>query len=760
MRLNDYLAQKYGSNYREALRQTAQESGLASTEKPVEQDTNFWSNLGAGGFELLNSLTMGIPEFLVKNIGGEGGSKALEDLRKYHKTATDIGGGIGTVGSMFIPGGAVVKGLGLGAKALGAAGAAEKLGKAANYLKGGELTGNLAQKIGQGALRGAGQGLEQGAVRGLTNLDFTSPEALQESAGQSIEGLGAGVGIGALAGGALGPLAQRLLGKTKLKDVSTGKTAEYGEGGARFGINELREKVDDATLSDAGIPTRALRKAVGKIGYNNRVEGGRLIEDYKSDLAKTIRDTGIRGKKGWEALFDKNKEQWQAIDDGFKSANPDPTAWKPALRNSLMQDPDIQAFISDAPSSKVAQDVFDDAIGVITERPSVSAIRTKLSNMIRANVASQDVDKQLAARTAMQIKNKIDDFVANNSTLTPAEIADAKHTYKVLQPFLIAEARDASKLDSFFDAGPGTAEKLIANSLFAGGGGALGLGSSLMGQSQGGGDIDIGQALQSGIMGALAGGVAKKTLPALGNKLLAGAGRQAGRALESEKVRDLLEKAVQGAGSLTKAPAGLAIGGALADKDQDLSKIPEINGPAEPQQGTEVSTKSAPYLNPRLKYILGNRLNYLYETEYANQLTPQEFLSRVQAKTKNFSDQESLAGILFDNDKDRENYIRQVQAFRDLKDVDLEKVLKGPGGIELPVLGRIGGDEATADETEKLINTILTLRNEGDILKRTDAQEKQLRKALAMVKKNPEMLQQFIESTGINFGQLRDLGVI
>jgi hypothetical protein len=758
MRLNDYLKEQYGPGYKTAIKNVADETGL-STEPAVEQDTNFWSNLGAGGYSALNSVLMGLPDFLVKNIGGDAGKKGLEDLRAYHKTASDVGEGIGTVGSMFIPGGALVKGAGLAAKAVGAAGAAEKLGKAASWLKGGELTGNLAQKIGRGALRGAGQGAEQAVARGLTNLDFTSPEALQESAGQSVQGLGAGVGIGALAGGALGPLAQRLLGKTKLVDKATGKTEEFGETGARFGVNELREKLDDSTLTDAGIPTRALRKAVGKIGYNNRVEGGRLIEDYKADLAKTIRDTGIAGKKGWEALFDKNKKQWQDIDDGFASANPDATAWKPALRNSLMQDADIQQFISDAPSSRVAQDVLDDAIKIVGERPTVGAIRTKLSNTIRANIASPDVDKQLAARTAMQIKNKIDDFVANNSTLSPAEIADAKHTYKVLQPFLIAEARDASKLDSFFDAGPGTAEKLIANSLFAGGGGALGLGSSIAGQSQGGGDVDLGQALQSGLMGALAGGVAKKTLPAIGNKVLASIGRGAGKTLESDKVRDLLERGLQGTAALAKAPAGLAISNALADKEPDLSAIPEIQGPGESQQGTEVSTEAAPQLNPRLQYILGNRLNYLYDTEYADQLTPAEFMDRVKSKTGNFTDQESLANILFEDDKERQNYIRQVQAYRDLQDVDLSKAIQGRGGLD--ILGaNIGGDQEAGDQYDKLVNSILNLKNEGDMLKRTDAQDKQLRKALALVKKNPEMLQQFIESAGLDFKQLRDLGVI
>ncbi len=756
MRLNDYLAQKYGSNYRDVIHQAAQDTGLSKPADEVEQDTNFWSNLGAGSYSALNSVLMGIPDFLVKNIGGESGSKALEDLRKYHKTASDIGEGVGTVGSLLIPGGAVVKGVGLGAKALGATKAAETLGKAAQYLKGGELTGNLAQKAAQGALRGMGQAAEQGVVRGLTNLDLSSPEALSESAGQSLEGLTAGIGIGGLAGGVLGPAVQKILGKQKLTDAVTGKKESFGETGARFGLNELREKLDDATLEDAGISTRGLRQAVGKLGYNNRVEGARLIEDYKADVAKTLRDQGITGKKGWEALFAKNKQQWQDIDDAFNAVNPDPAIWKPRLADKLAKDADIQAFIADSPNPKIAQDMLTDAISEIGARKGIMDIRSKLANVAKAYIRSQDVDKVLQARAAMAIKNKVDDFVADNSLKSATEIQDAKHLYKVLQPFLITDTRDATTLAKMFDAGPGTAEKLIANSLFAGGGGALGVGSSIMGQSQTGEDIDLGKALQAGLYGALAGGVAKKALPAIGNKALAMVGRQGAKALESEKLQDAIEKGIGAASNVPKLPAGLAISDALAEKEID---IPEINGPAEPQVGTEVADQSSPALSPRLQYVLGNRLNYLYSTVYADQIPPDQFLDAVKRKTNNFTDQQSLSKILFDDPAEQDDYLRQVQAYEDLKGLDLDKAIQGRGGLETP-LGTIGGDEAAGAELDKLVNTILNLQNKGDLLKRTDSQDKQVRKVVAQLRKNPELLPQFIESAGLDFAQLRDLGVI
>jgi hypothetical protein len=757
--LNEHLRARYGSNYKDALKPVADASGLGTED--VKQDDNFFSNVGAGGYSLLNSALMGLPDFLVKNIGGEGGRKALEDLRKYHKTATDVGDVAGTIGSLLIPGGAVVKGLGLGAKAIGAAGAADKLGKAASFLKGGELTGNLAQKAATGALRGAGQAAEQGVVRGLTNLDLTDPERFNESAQESLGGLTSGIGIGALAGGTLGPLFNKILGKSKFKDTITGKDQEFGESGARFGIKELREKLDDATLSDAGIPTLGLKRAVMKTGYLNRADGANLIEDYKADIAKTIRDNGIRGKKGWEAFFDKNKQQWKDIDDAFAATNPDPKIWKPRLADNLAKDPEIQKWIDEASDSGIAYDMLGETMSAVAQKNSIGDIRNKLGNIIRDNIKSPDTDKLLKARSAMFLKQKIDDFIADNSLKSKAEIAEAKRNYRVLQPFLISDARDAVKLGQFFDAGPGTAEKAIAASII-GGGGVLGAGANVSQQMGQGGDFDLGQALQAGVAGSLIGGAAKKGIPAIGNKILASAGRGASKALESDKVRDILEKIVNVAERAPAIPGSLAVGAALGGDEgaEGLSDIPEIKGPESEgiQQGQEIST--APQISPRLKYILGNRLNYKYETEYAPQgVTPEQFMQAVQAKTKNFSDQEALAPLLYDDESEQANYLRQVQAHRDISGIDLDKALKGRGGLN--ILGAtIGGDEEAGQQYDKLVSTILNLQNKGDILKRTDSQERQLKKVIAEVQKNPEMLQQLIESAGLDFKDLRDIGIL
>jgi hypothetical protein len=729
----------------------------------VKQDTNFWNNLGAGGYSALNELTLGLPDFLVKNIGGQGGSKALEDLRKYHKTASDIGGTAGTLGSFLIPGGALVKGVGLGAKAIGAAKAAEKIGKAADFLKGGELTGNLAQKIGKGALRGAGQAAEQGIARGATNLDLTSPEAFQESLKQSTEALPGTVGVGALAGGTLGPLINKMLGRTSLVNKVTGEAEKFGETGARHGLNQLQESIDKGTLQSVGIETRGLRRAAQALGLNKVSTGGRYGDEYVNELAKAVRDTGITGKKGWQALLEKNDKQWNDIDEAFKASNPT-EVWKPKLVDSFSKDPEIANFIqNEASDSKVAQDIFDETLGLVGKKASINDVRTKLSSIIRDNTRSSEPDRILKAKTAIMLKNKVDDFMAENSGKTPAEIEDAKKTYKLLQPFLAQESRNATALNKLFDVGPGTAEKIFGkdvteSALRGAGAGAILGGSQQLGSDQ---DVDLGQLVTSSALGALAGGVAKKAIPGIANKAFDSLGRGAGKILEKEKPRQVIEKAINSLSEASRAPAVLEEKKALGEKsEEDIPQLETPNPEESIQEGKNTANNTAIPLSPRLKTILGNKLNYIYENEYADQFTPEEFMDKVRKKTDNFSNQESLATFLFDTDKERESYIRQLNAYKELKDVDLDKALKGRGGLDVPLLGNIGGDEESGNAYDMLANAVLNLKNEGDLTKRTPAQEKQLQNTVKLLRKNPEMLPSFLQGTGLDFKQLKELGVI
>jgi hypothetical protein len=155
-----------------------------------ENKPDFWSGLGAGSYEAANQALMGLPDWIVKQVGG---SKNYQDLMKFkaeNKMASDIGSGIGTVGSFFIPGGAVAKGLGLGAKALG-------MGKAGAFLAG------SGGKFGQQALRAGGQALEQSAIR--NTLDVTEDaQGKEKDFGQRLGNIAGETVLGGALGGTIG----------------------------------------------------------------------------------------------------------------------------------------------------------------------------------------------------------------------------------------------------------------------------------------------------------------------------------------------------------------------------------------------------------------------------------------------------------------------------------------------------------------------------------------------------------------------------
>src|SRR5262249_34581685 len=152
--------------------------------------------------------------------------------------------------------------------------------------------------------------------------------------------------------------------------------------------------LDKGTLGSVGIETRALRKAAQQLGLNKIVAGGRNADTYVGDLAKAVRDTGITGKKGWEALLDKTDSQWSDIERGFAKHNPTPESWRPRLQDQVFgktpegmyKDPDIQSFVDSASDSAIASKTIDELNSVIGSKPNIGDARTKLSSIIRDNI--------------------------------------------------------------------------------------------------------------------------------------------------------------------------------------------------------------------------------------------------------------------------------------------------------------------------------------------------------------------------------------
>jgi hypothetical protein len=702
-------------------------SALSIAADPSDTRTNeqkILDRLGAGGYSALNSVLMGLPDYLVKTASADS-YKYLKELREKNQDAANIGDIAGTIGSMFIPGGAIVKGLGAGAKAIGAVGAADKLAKAGKFLGGTELTGNLLSKIGQGGLRGAGQAAEQAIPRALTGLGVAETDEDRQAA---LLGVPLSVGVGGLGGAVLGPLASKLLGKTKI----AGK--EFGESTPEFLANEAREVLDKATLQQAGIETRALRLAARGAGFGNPRVAATKGQDYVNELAAGLRERGIRGKKNFEALVDKNRKAWDEIDEAFQKNAP--KNWSEQFSNRLATDDDLLQLV-DEQGTEAATKAFTDIAAKIAKDSNLPALKNRLGNMVRSGMNAIDPDEKARGFVANQIRKKLDDYVADASGL---DVTDAKADYKLLQPFMQQEGRDTFKLTKA-GAGSPTFEKATVGALI-GGGTQSGIGSE-----QG---FDPGKALTGLAGGALLGGAANKLLPAILNKGSAELGRLGGGILANPTAQKLLEKGIQ------QAPNALVKEGSIVAGK--AAKVPAAKS-ADPEQSTAEKEAALPQdqvaparqeFSQKFAKTLNSKLETIYQ-QYYSDVDPQEFLQKVAEKTDGFQDMRKVAGILYQNPKEKDAFLRKYDAFLALKNVDIDKALKGGGLLDLDDSGKKGRDI--------LVDAMLNLQTEGDTGKRTKEQERIVKERIDQAKDNPQLLAQMLKDYGLDFADLADLGL-
>lgn len=283
---------------------TPAEDTRSDAEKVLE-------TIAAGGYGAANSVLMGLPEFLIKNVGGSQAMESIRRLRERNQEASTVGDITGTVGSFFIPGGALVKGLGLGAKAVTAGRVGSGLVRAGQDLSGAGKIGKLGT-IGSAALRGAGVAGEQAIARGLTNLDFTEGgQNLGQSAMESLTDLPGSIAMGAAFGGGfakLGEKAGKLLNK-------------YGP--------ELSERYTKGILSRVGVTEKSLKKAL--FG----TEAPELVQDLAGTsgellkkVAPEIQEAAARTLRSNKAVTELNFKNFiKDLDEAglvklVKSANP------------------------------------------------------------------------------------------------------------------------------------------------------------------------------------------------------------------------------------------------------------------------------------------------------------------------------------------------------------------------------------------------------------------------------------------------------
>jgi hypothetical protein len=277
-----------------------------------------WEDLGAGSLGAIDEALFGLPEFALKNLGKR---KEVEDYIKAHEKAYRTGETIGTIGSMFIPGTAIAKGLTGGAKAakvlkgLDTAGDAYKLVKAADKVsdvaklaklaKGADTAADIGKAASEGmkikksldfgklATRGALSGGAESAVRGIT-AEKTPSEILADIKSGAMFGAGGGI-----LGGAISRNAPRWASEAA-------KNTEK----AYLGTTDLGRRQALSFLKDVAGPGA---KGIGKF---------KAADTARKELVRVGKEIGahIPGKMD-EAILE-HSALWGKLDDVVENAMP------------------------------------------------------------------------------------------------------------------------------------------------------------------------------------------------------------------------------------------------------------------------------------------------------------------------------------------------------------------------------------------------------------------------------------------------------
>lgn len=633
-----------------------------------QNKSDFWSGLGAGSYEAANQALMGLPDWLVKTAGGSENYKNLMKFKAENKMASDIGGGIGTVGSFFIPGGAVAKGLGLGAKALGAGKVAEGLGKAGAFL------GGSGGKLGQQVLRSGGQALEQSAIR--NTLDVTEDaQGKEKDLGQRLMNIGTETALGGALGGTLGAGLNKLTSGVKaaskaglpLKQFITEDLADKGAGMGLAGAGFTKPEVQ-----------RAIRQSGIKLGKGERIEG----EIQKLDkLAKKYEVTDSDLSK--DALTKQYNDTWD-----FITAEADKVT-SPKIMENL---------------SKLAKDVPD------LNKTSLMAMRTDLVDRIGALQRATDGPSLEKVARLREIKNKVDDEVIKLANVDPELIKRAKEMTPLAHLIDINRGRGAlSDIGTGSESlGSNTQLKTSLEGLLSGkagqaaGGGALG---ATLGATTSNDEDRLKNALIGGVGGAVGGAALQKLLGGSVGKVANAAKRGISEKLTPEVAENIGKAAEKGVELTEKAAPALTEAAAkapaiLADAQREGQALEAAAPDAVPGARLEVNSK--------FKATIDRALEDTYNRYYSD-MTPDEFMANIKEVTNgldpsNPKTAQIIAGF------DPAGAAQYLKEYNTLLKVSTYTPDKGIGGT---VAGMLGNNKQDNELTDALTDALA--KDLGDI---------------------------------------------
>ena len=684
-----------------------------------------WDSLGAGGYSAINAATMGIPDLLVKTVNSDA-YKKLKDFQAANQGASDTGNALGTVGSLFIPGGALTKGLGAAAKGIGLAKAGEDLTKAGEFLG---STGNIGDATGWNqflaqAGRGVGQAAEQAVPRALTQEATTGDVNPLDVALQ--------VGAGGLLGGTVGTLGTQI---GKLKNLAA------DEGG---------KAVEDAILSGADVGTRVVKTALNQTAqmYNLSKYGNFFnnADTFKAGLAKFITDHDLGDKLTRESYIEDNGPMWQAVAQKF---NDQPlNVATPEFSQAFMSNPKIQELLTDpnigedgvkAIAQKMVAGISDPNTGGIVNdfNQAKSYLGDQISKYSKLSPGTPEAADQAQAglRIASALKQAIDEHALS---LDPA-FADLKANYPYIQALKIASGLEKIKVENPLKEGSDTFQKLATNAAL---GGTVGAGTS---EDKGAG------AAEGALVGALGVPFASRILSKVGTQGLAGVAgllSKAGQSPLGQKIGQVASDAVD------QAPlaAARAPGAFTAAQPQANPEAPALVAPGTQQSqplptpattpgaaGTQTAVNALPAVNaPVFKANLLSRLKTLYATGPFSQYDDfPTFVQNVAARTNNF-DPRYIGNVLYSDPDAQKRYGKDILAAQQLSQLPLQDIINRAsptGGISdlLNTVNPLPNDKA---QHQLNLSRLQSLANDGKPM--SDDQTKGFQQELSGLSRLPQ----------------------
>jgi len=680
-----------------------------------------WDDIVHGAAGAADEVLFGAPEWLLKNLGDR---KAVQAWIDKNPQAYKTGETIGTIGGALIPVGGLARGVGLGAKALKGAKAAETgielakgagaLGKVAEGINMAGRVGEAAKgasalsDIGRMAAKSAGLGALESGVRGTFD---------EESADDISKDVSRGLLFGGLGGAAGGALSKAAPYITRLGKKATEK--------ATIGLTNANTR---------GLLQTAQRMAGEGSGPMAQV---RKVDDLRGEISDLIKSKKLWKEGAVEKAAQEQKDIWDALDNVYEKVAGGKTGVE--VLGGALDAADFQAL-----GQKYDPETISAAIeairGPVANRTGLANIRGKLEDVAKAarvkGTGNAEVDNA-TYEIAKMIRGKLDDAVMETAKASGINIPpNFKHEYGLLMPIAKGEVR-AELAPTKFNLGSPTFEKAAAASL-------LGGGSSLLGEK----GEPIEEKLKRAALGATLGFAGSKALGGLARKAVSSADTLAGVA---QRAAPAIAEA---------APEIATAGGRLAANTTNA--IAAANPTTEPELEAAKAGAEAGQATPK-EYmgLVLDKLKQYAEIEGVAEADFEDFVNYVGQNTQGDEgpfDAKKLAGILYPDPDERSKFVKALDVSRGLKS-SLGSALRPMGGV----MG-IGEDVGARMERETALDRLGALVGEvGKATGTEKAAKAQLQRILSArglsQSAKKEMIRGLLEGYGIDFDTLARVGI-